>query len=88
MRILVTKDSSTKIPREIADWSEADALVAQGFHVEQLADDGTTAPLPEKQIAMPPEAVSSEPAPAPAASKAKAIAKKQAPAKKEAAKRR
>lgn len=57
MRILVTKDSSSKIALEITDWAEADCLVNQGFHVEQLCDDGSTAPLPEKQIPIDPAEV-------------------------------
>ena len=46
MRILVTKDASTKIPRDVADLDEARNIAAQGFSVQLLNDDGTTEPLP------------------------------------------
>lgn len=51
MRILVTKDASTKIPREVADLDEARNIAAQGFHVELLLDDGAAVPLPEAEQA-------------------------------------
>lgn len=46
MRILVTKDASTKIPREVADLDEARNVAAMGFHVEVLNDDDSVSPLP------------------------------------------
>lgn len=102
MRILVTKDSSTKIPREVADLAEARCIAALGFHVELMQDDGSLAPIPAEEVQPQEEAARatdsvSVPADAPAtdvAKKSTAPAKKQAPAtkappaKKAAAKRR
>lgn len=53
MQILITKDSSTKIPREVADHDEARGYAAQGFHVEVQNEDGSWTPLDQPQ-AQPP----------------------------------
>lgn len=49
MRILVTKDASTKVSREVADLAEARAIAAMGFHVEQIDEHGGVGPLPPEE---------------------------------------
>lgn len=51
MRILVTKDSATKIPRDVADLNEARAFARQGFHVELINEQGGVEPLPAEEAA-------------------------------------
>lgn len=48
MRVLITKDGATKIPREVADMSEARQIASTGFHVELLGEDGVVSQLPEE----------------------------------------
>lgn len=47
MKVLVTKDGATKVPREVKDLAEARTLSSQ-FHVELLDEEGNTSPLPEE----------------------------------------
>lgn len=65
MRILIEKDPLNKVAREVADMDEAIGFAAQGFHVVQLHEDGSTTPLQAEQAA-------EESAAAPAAKKAPA----------------
>jgi len=46
MQILIEKDSATKVPRECT-LEQAHALVAQGFTVHAVGDDGSEQPLPD-----------------------------------------
>ena len=46
MQILIEKDSATKVPRDCS-LEDAHALVAQGFVVYAVGEDGSEQPLPE-----------------------------------------
>ena len=66
MQVLIVKDAATKVPREVADMGEVEALRAQGWTVEVPASaeaepDAAPAPAPTPAAS-----------PAPAAKKAAA----------------
>lgn len=46
MQILIEKDSATKVPRECT-LEQAHTLVAQGFTVHAVGEDGSEQPLPD-----------------------------------------
>lgn len=79
MQILITKDGSTKIPREVADLAEAHQIASTGFHVELLGEDGKGSPLPALEDPVAGEAAgASEDTAAEAAAPAKKAAAKKA----------
>lgn len=45
MLVLIKKDDSTSVPREVADMAEAQALAAQGMPVFLQNEDGSTTPI-------------------------------------------
>lgn len=50
MLILIHKDSANKVAKEVKDVDEARAFEANGFVVEILNEDNSTAPLPAEEV--------------------------------------
>jgi hypothetical protein len=63
INILIRKDESTEIPRQVADLEAARAHVTEGMPVFVLHEDGSKQPLDEAlAAAQPVEAAADEPA--------------------------
>lgn len=67
MRILIIKDSATKIPREVAGMDDVRAIRAQGFEVEVVGGEPADEARPAEQAAAEPEAPAAEAEPQPEA---------------------